>query len=321
MTSLAVSIAAPQTDAALLALRQAAALADLAELRLDMMAEFDLARLLAERALPVIVTCRPAREGGFWQGDEATRLQVLREAARLAADYVDLEWDAAHEIDSIDRSRTRVILSRHDFHSMPRELWRQAQALRQHDPYAVKVVGAAQRLSDIVPVLEALQRSDGPIVAIAMGESGLASRLLAFRYPCALLSFASLDVMARATAPGQIALGAMARDYRVRAIGPGTAFIGWLASNAAAEVAQGNAWLAEAGRDARLLPLKPAPGEDIDGTLARLAELLPLRGCLAASGAVLRTWTPATGRWTRCRASLTETLDALSRSTECSHGT
>ena len=63
MTYLAVAISAIDTDDALTALHRVTGRADLAELRLDLMQSFDLPRLLAERPLPVIVTCRPtARE-------------------------------------------------------------------------------------------------------------------------------------------------------------------------------------------------------------------------------------------------------------------
>ena len=64
MTYLAVAISAIDTDDALTALHRVTGRADLAELRLDLMQSFDLPRLLAERPLPVIVTCRPTREGG-----------------------------------------------------------------------------------------------------------------------------------------------------------------------------------------------------------------------------------------------------------------
>ncbi len=252
MPHLAVAIAAPDTAAALNAMQQAAGRADLAELRLDLMAEFDLPALLAGRPLPVIVTCRPQREGGRWQGGEAERLAVLRQAAALGADYVDLEWDAAGEIASLDRSRTRVILSRHDFAAMPDDLAAQADRLWQAGPDAVKLVGMAHCLADCTPVLRLLAAATRPTIAIAMGPHGLPTRLLAFRYPHALLSFAAPDAPAGAaaagTAPGQITLSAMRDVYRAQTISRHTLLLGLLAgdANASPLVAQGNQWL---GRD------------------------------------------------------------------------
>jgi len=284
MTYLAVALAAPDTAAALAAMHQAAGRADLVELRLDLMQEFDLPRLLAGRPLPVIITCRPQREGGRWPGSEAERLAVLRQAAALGADYVDLEWDAAGEIASLDHSRTQVILSRHDFAAMPADLARQADGLWAAGADAVKLVGMAQRLADCAPVLRLLAEATRPTIAIAMGERGLLSRLLAFRHPHALLSFAAPDPSgpasaAAGTAPGQITLSAMRDLYRTRAIDQATAFIGLLTPDALALV-EGNRWLNENGHHAVLIPLSPAPGEEPAAALAAIQPAAGLLGCI-----------------------------------------
>lgn len=324
MTFLAVSIAAPDTDGALAALHQAARTADLAELRLDLMREFDLPRLLQASPLPVVITCRPPREGGRWQGSESDRVRVLGLAADLGAEYVDLEWDAAEELASFSRQHNRVLLSRHDFKGMAAVRSGQAAALWAAGADVVKLVGHANRLADIVPVLALLQAASGPTVAIAMGACGLATRLLAFCYPGALLSFAALDNSAQRTAPGQIGLAAMNDVYRVREITPATQIIGWLAGDAndAPAVTAGNDWLASRGLDARVVPLQHAPGEETGETLARLAQLLPLAGCLMPSASGLRGWTPATQQWSPAHAdieiALTELLLVRSEQT---HGT
>ena len=299
MTYLAVSIAAPDTDGARLRFVKPPRMADLAELRLDMMREFDLPRLLQASPLPVVVTCRPPREGGRWQGSESDRLRVLRLAADLGAAYVDLEWDAAEELASFNRHRSRVILSRHDFKGMSAVRSDQAQAFWAAGADAVKLVGYANRLADILPVLGLLQAAPRPTVALAMGACGLATRLLAFCYPAALLSFATLDDSAQRTAPGQISLAAMNDVYRVREITPATQIVGWLAGDAndAPEVVAGNGWLAARGLDACVIPLQHAPGEQTDETLARLVQLLPLAGCLTPAASGLHRWTPATRQW------------------------
>lgn len=323
MTSLAVSIAAPDADSALAALHQAAPDADLAELRVDLMhdRDFELASLLEARLLPVIVTCRPQREGGRWQGSETSRLNVLRAAADFQTDYIDLEWDAADELASFNRHRSRFILSRHDFTAMPANLPDQAAALWAAGADVVKLVGYAHRLADILPVLELLQQASGPTIAIAMGGCGLATRLLGFRYPNALLSFATLDAAAPRTAPGQISLTSMNKTYRVRSIGPDTRLVGWLAEDAndAPEVAAGNGWLAARGIDARLIPLQHAPDEATGETLVRLAQLLPLAGCLRPAAAGLHCWTQGSGTWAPVGADVPRVLAGLLE-TEPIHG-
>lgn len=301
---LALALAAPDTNAALAALRQAVGRADLAELRLDLMAEFDLPQLLAGRPLPVIVTCRPPREGGRWPGSEAERLDVLRQAAALGADYVDLEWDAAHAIASLDRSRTQVILSRHDFAAMPADLAARADRLWQAGADVVKLVGMAQGLADCAPALRLLAQATRPTIAIAMGAHGLLTRVLAFRYPNALLSFAAPDSSGGGggTAPGQITLDAMLNLYRVRAISERTQLVGLLApdANTSSLLVEGNRWLAGQGLDAALLPLQPAPGENGPAAAKALHAVAPFAAIFedpASTAEIIDALGWLAGRW------------------------
>lgn len=312
MTYLAVSIAAPDTDAALAALHDAAAVADLAELRLDLMQDFDLPRLLAERPLPVIITCRPQREGGGWPGGEGQRLAVLAQAAALGADYVDVEWDCTAQAAQFDRSRTQLIFSRHDFRAMPADLPELAKSLWAAGADVVKVVGAAQQLADVTPVLQLLKAAVRPTIAIAMGPCGLISRLLAFRYPHAFLSFAAPDPPRRrgqalcATAPGQLTAKTMRDLYRVRSLTAHTDLIGLAApdANTRALGRRANRWLKGQGYDALVLPLQPAAGEDIGEAMSALATvalwrgylLEPPSGCRTPEGRVGNTIRTAHGR-------------------------
>ena len=43
--------------------------------------------------LPVILTCRPERQGGHYPGDEESRIEVLRTAIKSGVSWVDLEVD------------------------------------------------------------------------------------------------------------------------------------------------------------------------------------------------------------------------------------
>ena len=65
------------TTAELRRRRDAVRDADLVELRLDGVADPDVAGALAGRRLPVIVTCRPAWEGGRFGGSEEERRRLL----------------------------------------------------------------------------------------------------------------------------------------------------------------------------------------------------------------------------------------------------
>jgi 3-dehydroquinate dehydratase/shikimate dehydrogenase len=222
---IAVALDEPTTEHARAALRQASRAADVVELRLDLMDEFDLPRLLDERPCPVVVTCRAVREGGRWHGTEEARLDVLRRAIDLGAEYVDVEADAIHRIR--DRGRSRLIASSHDFAAMPPDLpglWRR---LAETGADVVKIVGMAHDARDTVPVLDLLAAADRPTIAIAMGPAGLATRVLALRAPHCLLTFCALE-SGGGTAPGQIGVSDMLSVYGGRTLGPTTTVVGLL---------------------------------------------------------------------------------------------
>ncbi|MBA0683755.1 hypothetical protein Goari_025386, partial [Gossypium aridum] len=72
-----------------------ASTADLVEIRLDSLKNFnpfeDLNVLIKQSPLPTLFTYRPVWEGGQYDGDEKKRLDVLRLAMELGADYIDVE--------------------------------------------------------------------------------------------------------------------------------------------------------------------------------------------------------------------------------------
>src|SRR5579864_8729745 len=128
--------------------------ADLIELRLDTVSDPNVPGALAGRRRPVIVTCRPEREGGRFRGTEAERKALLSEALDRGAEYVDIEA-RAHFDDLIARTGgRRIVLSMHDFTGVPADLPAQIQTMRATGAEVVKVAVATARLSDCVRLLE-----------------------------------------------------------------------------------------------------------------------------------------------------------------------
>ena len=194
---IAVSFGPPTMAEALAGLPRIRAQAQCVELRLDLFeAPFDLAVLLRERGdLPAVVTLRPPHQGGRSPLSPPARLAVLLEAADGGAEYVDLESDAAtpEAVAALQAAGARVIVSRHDFAAMPADLadgWWPALAVLGAD--VVKIVGTARSVADTLQVFRAFARADRPTIAIAMGEAGLLTRILALREPWCLLTYAAL---------------------------------------------------------------------------------------------------------------------------------
>ena len=189
--------------------------ADLVELRLDSMAHPDPEAALAGRAKPAIVTCRPLREGGLFDGPEADRLGMLARAQSLGAEFVDIEWDVDPRPFVAARGGRGVIVSRHDFQGVPRDLPARLHQLRQAGGEVAKLAVMVERASDLGALLEQA-RPDGSSVLIGMGPAGLATRVLAGRFG-SRWTYAGDGV-----APGQVSAARLLTEFAFRRIGPDT---------------------------------------------------------------------------------------------------
>jgi 3-dehydroquinate dehydratase/shikimate dehydrogenase len=249
--------------------------ADAVECRLDVLsrcptAPGELESLLDNPPLPVIVTCRPVRQGGRFEGDESARLRLLRLAGRAGAAFVDVELDVPKR----SRPKSRAILSHHDFARCPEDLDRIAAELDGSDAAVNKVAFAGAGPEDALRALDVLRRCRKPTLALAMGEHGLMSRILARKFG-AFGTFAALAEGSE-SAPGQPTIEQFRRTYRWDSLGPGTTVYGVIGCPIAhsRSPAIQNAALAAAGLDAVYLPLRVEPGREnftrfMDALLAR----------------------------------------------------
>jgi 3-dehydroquinate dehydratase/shikimate dehydrogenase len=250
---LCVSLMPQTTDDALRGMAQAAAVAEFAELRLDAMREFDLPRLLAAAPCPVIVTYRPRREGGLYDGPEDRRLAALREAVSLGARFIDVEHDALPALGNVPPDR--VIASYHNHERTPPDLDAIYSRLAAFGTGAVKVAVMANHILDTAAVLRLLKRATRPTIALSMGERGVLTRVLSPKFG-GLLTFASLGETAEA-APGQVSAATMRDLYRVDRLGPQTKVYGVIADPVGHSLSPRihNAAFAQTGLDAVYLPL------------------------------------------------------------------
>ena len=208
------TITAPTAEAALQSMDEARkAGADLAELRADFLDDPDLTAILPKKPLPVMVTCRPAWEGGRWSGAEALRVGVLEDACVLGADYVDLEFKAFKDI---KLRETKLVVSWHDFEKTPGDLEALAAKLGALEPLVVKIAVKANSAADAMRVVAAQKRAARPSAFIAMGDFGEPLRVLYRRYG-GFLSYAALRAGGEA-APGQLTVEALVKSYRAKAV-------------------------------------------------------------------------------------------------------
>jgi 3-dehydroquinate dehydratase type I len=217
----AASLAPGDTETCLRELDRLAPRIGLAEVRLDLMRSFDVATLVASSPVPLILTCRPEREGGGFTGPESERAGILRTAWEAGCAYLDVEADSLELVSGWGSgSPTRVIASRHWFDAMPSDLLGSYRALRDRCA-VVKLVGTARSAADVLPVLELLRDASTPVIGMAMGAPGTCTRILAPVFPRALLTYGAASTGA-VTAPGQITVDEMTDRYALHLVTPAT---------------------------------------------------------------------------------------------------
>ncbi len=175
--------------------------ADMVELRLDCLEEN--AESLTDISRPVILTFRPSEQGGYRSLTREERLAFWKTQA-LPGDGVwwDVEADIANEL-SADWSRT--IVSHHDFSGVPNDLDDIYERLAQTPARVLKIAVQANEIVDCIPIFNLIDRARSErreIIAIAMGNAGIATRVLGPSRG-AFLTYGALDDES-ATAPGQV---------------------------------------------------------------------------------------------------------------------
>ncbi|XP_031373667.1 bifunctional 3-dehydroquinate dehydratase/shikimate dehydrogenase, chloroplastic-like isoform X2 [Punica granatum] len=200
--------------------------ADLVEIRLDCLKTFspneDLKTIMKASPLPTLITYRPKWEGGQYEGDENKRLDVLRLAVELGADYVDVELQVAREFnDSISGKKPqncKVIVSSHNYESTPsiEDLGNLVARIQAAGADIVKIATTALDITDVARIFQTIVHSQVPIIGLVMGERGLISRVLCAKYG-GYLTFGTLD-SGVVSAPGQPTVKDLLDLYNFRSI-------------------------------------------------------------------------------------------------------
>src|SRR5438270_3985451 len=157
-TKICAVITEPTVAAARAAIKRAAVIADLIELRLDYLGDFDfnepdeLSALLDDHPLPMIVTCRAVDEGGQQAIAEAARLRLLTEALRRGAAYCDIEAAHYNERVAAQLDASRLIVSYHNFLETPADLPSVYERLTRWPAAIHKIAVLAKDISDSLAV-------------------------------------------------------------------------------------------------------------------------------------------------------------------------
>ncbi len=162
------------------------------------------------RDVPLILTNRSKSEGGGFKGSEEARIEILMRGLSIA-DVVDIEFSAEESLRDklISRAKeggTEVIVSHHDFESIPSEDEMMDILEKELSIGAdlAKMAVTASSPDDVLSLLNVTRKASkkGRIITIAMGDAGRLSRIAAPLLGSEI-TYASVG---KTVAPGQLEL-------------------------------------------------------------------------------------------------------------------
>ena len=163
----------------------------------------------------IVATCRHRHAHGGFNGTIAQQFALLQAAAKAGAQLIDLEIESLEHtraVPDIFHDTAALIVSYHNFRNTP-ALDPILRRLRRFPAEAYKVATTACKPSDNMRLIDFIRdHQDLPLVALAMSEIGMATRVLG-------PSLGSLYTYAApgeygGTAPGQPTIKALRSLYR-----------------------------------------------------------------------------------------------------------
>src|SRR5260221_6907545 len=232
------------------AIKRASEVADIVELRLDYLSEAELAQtsseiwsLLKSRTRPIILTLRPAEFGGARAISSPDRIDFRLNCPLISekgepAVFCDVENDLAAILHQRQKEGNdivgwgicdweRTICSYHDFVEVPSDLNQIYGRMAATPARILKIAVQADDAIACLPVFHLLERAQSEgrdLIAIAMGQAGIMTRILGPSRG-SFLTYGSIDDES-ATAPGQLTARELREVYWIDKIDRHTEIIG-----------------------------------------------------------------------------------------------
>ncbi|MDQ6665949.1 MAG: shikimate dehydrogenase [Acidobacteriota bacterium] len=168
----------------------------------------------------ILATCRRHQNHGNFKGAIDEQLRILDLAIQNGACAVDIEIETAELVGeklNAYRLHSQLIVSYHNFENTP-QLESILRRVTRIPADAYKVVTTARKPSDTGRVIEAGRNNPRvPLIALAMGEMGFASRVLGSVFGGIFTYAAPISAQGTApgTAPGQVCAKQLRHLYRI----------------------------------------------------------------------------------------------------------
>ena len=213
MTKLCLSLADSSADVLEEKIARYAGQVPYIEARLDYLSEPKIPAVPGDLGTDFIATCRPVRAGGYFQGEEKVRLELLQKAAHSGFTWVDLEHDV-EDAPSLP-AQTRIVRSHHCFDRFPEDLPDLFARLRKAGGDVIKLalsISATRELTSLLKWMESLD-PEIPFVVLGMEDLGQPSRLLG-AFLGNFWTYVAEDENSK-VAPGQLTLEQAVQRYQL----------------------------------------------------------------------------------------------------------
>jgi 3-dehydroquinate dehydratase/shikimate dehydrogenase len=234
-------------------------IADMFEIRGDLVTDLDLLTIRKVATKPLIFTARAASEGGKMKDDDPKRRAFLHEAVRRGYNYVDVEYRSGFFDIMTEKAGKGLIVSFHDITGTPQDLETLYDGMCKTGADIVKIAVSPRSMTDVGRLMELVRRhatSKTPLVAIALGPLGALTRIVGPKYGAPFI-YASTG-RGHEAAAGQIPAEEMDTIYNVKTINPQTKVYGLVGGDVLRSLSPAihNRGFSEAGMDAVFVPIQ-----------------------------------------------------------------
>jgi 3-dehydroquinate dehydratase/shikimate dehydrogenase len=252
--------------------------ADVLELRLDRFGKSpDIGEMIALRTKPLIMACRRARDGGFFEDTEEERLAILRQCIISKADYVEIELDVADDIRPFPPSKRVIAYT--NLGETPIDIPEIYEEMKLKRADVIKLVTLARTPEEAWPLVQILAKSVVPTVVVGLGKPGIMLAILSRKLGAPWI-YAALEPGLEAY-PGQPTVEDFRDIYRLQDIQKTTRLIGVTGFGEREQIAVAafNAAFAHFGLNIRCLPM----GVGNVKTFRKIMEAVKLAGAVIDS--------------------------------------
>lgn len=163
-----------------------------------------------------IYTLRPATEGGMFTGSENDRILLLKKLSSCRPMLLDVELNTLRSNDDLadflEDQKSVILVSHHNFNETPAIDYLKAilNDIQIYSNYA-KIITFSKSISDSLSILDLYDElREMNLIAFAMGDLGIISRILCTIVGNAPFTYAALD---ESIAPGQVPLVVLRKIY------------------------------------------------------------------------------------------------------------